>query len=72
MMDAAFQIGRKALLDWLNSTFSLRLTKIEETSNGAVACQIVDAVFPGELAVSCAAACTFFPRIWYLAVACAH
>ena len=35
MMDAAFQIGRKALLDWLNSTFSLHLARIEETANGA-------------------------------------
>lgn len=35
MMDAAFQIGRKQLLDWLNGTFSLHLARIEETANGA-------------------------------------
>jgi hypothetical protein len=32
--DPAFQIGRKAILDFLNNTFQMRLTKIEETSTG--------------------------------------
>ena len=49
MMDPAYFIGRKAIVDWINSTFQMNLGKIEETASGAVACQIVDAIFPGEL-----------------------
>jgi RP/EB family microtubule-associated protein len=40
------------LLDWLNSTLQLRLTKIEETASGAVACQIFDLLFPGTVQMS--------------------
>ena len=46
MMSAAFFIGRKQILDWLNATLLMQLEKIEETANGAVACQLLDAIFP--------------------------
>ena len=47
MMDPAYFVGRKAILGWLNDTFQMSLTKIEETASGAVACQILDMIYPG-------------------------
>lgn len=35
MMDPAFFVGRKAILDWLNETFHYNLNKVEETASGA-------------------------------------
>lgn len=73
MMDPAYFVGRKAILHWLNDTFQMNLSKIEETASGAlilclagtrqrvvqlrstagaVACAILDAVFPGEVPMS--------------------
>ena len=48
-MDSAFFVGRRAILDWLNSSFAMNVSKIEETASGAVACQILDAIYPGEV-----------------------
>ena len=49
MMDPAFFVGRKAILDWLNTTFQMNLQKIEESASGAVACQLLDAIYPGDV-----------------------
>ncbi len=49
MMDAAYFTSRKDILDWLNATLELNLTKIEQTASGAVACQIIEYVFPGSI-----------------------
>lgn len=49
MMDDAYFVGRKPILDWLNDLLALKLTKIEETASGAVACQVLDALFPGQV-----------------------
>ena len=51
MMDPAFFVGRRAILDWLNATFKMALSKIEETASGAVACQLLDAIYPGEVSM---------------------
>jgi microtubule-associated protein, RP/EB family len=45
MMEGAFFVGRKAILDWLNSLLKLNLQKIEQTCSGAVACQLCDALY---------------------------
>jgi microtubule-associated protein, RP/EB family len=45
IMDPAFFVGKKKLLEFLNGTFACQLTSIEDTHNGALACQIVDAVY---------------------------
>eukprot|EP00511_Aplanochytrium_stocchinoi_P007289 CAMPEP_0204826610 /NCGR_PEP_ID=MMETSP1346-20131115/4261_1 /ASSEMBLY_ACC=CAM_ASM_000771 /TAXON_ID=215587 /ORGANISM="Aplanochytrium stocchinoi, Strain GSBS06" /LENGTH=351 /DNA_ID=CAMNT_0051954705 /DNA_START=88 /DNA_END=1143 /DNA_ORIENTATION=+ len=52
MMDSTYFVGRKPILDWLNDFLQLNLTKIEDTANGAVACQVMDALFPRHIAMS--------------------
>ena len=52
MMDAAYFVGRRELLDWINTTLELNVGKVEETCNGAVACQLLDCVLPGTVAMS--------------------
>lgn len=42
-------IGRSELLEWINNTFQTRYNKIEETCDGAIACQIIDCLYPGIL-----------------------
>jgi RP/EB family microtubule-associated protein len=49
MMDPAFFVSRTELLSWVNSFFSLSLTKVEQAASGALYCQIVDACYPGTL-----------------------
>jgi hypothetical protein len=41
-----------AYVDFINGLLDLNLGKIEETASGAVACQIVDLMFPGTIAMS--------------------
>lgn len=48
-MDGAFFVSRVELLSWANSTFRLNLSKVEQCSNGAVYCQIIDACHPGSV-----------------------
>ena len=48
MMEGAFFVGRKAILDWLNELLKTNLTKIEETCSGAIACQLCDALYGPE------------------------
>jgi len=52
MMDQAYFVGRKEIVAWLNTTFKMSLQTIEETASGAVACQVLDAIFPGDVAMS--------------------
>ena len=52
MMDKAYFMGKGKILAWLNETFVLSLNAIEETCSGAVACQVFDSIFPGELPMS--------------------
>jgi len=44
-----FFVSRSELLSWANSLFALNLTKVEQCSNGAVYCQIIDACHPGSV-----------------------
>lgn len=52
MMDPAYFVGRKEILDWLNGYLGINLSKVEETCSGAVACQLLDSLFPGKVPMS--------------------
>ena len=47
IMDPAFFVGKNVLLAWLNDFFQAGYTKVEQMSTGAMACQILDAIYPG-------------------------
>lgn len=51
IMDGAFFVGRKEILDWINRTLCLNLSKIEETAFGGVAIQLVDIMYPGQVPI---------------------
>jgi len=45
----AFAVSKAVLLEWLNSVFGLSYAKVEECASGAVYCQILDAIYPGQV-----------------------
>jgi RP/EB family microtubule-associated protein len=47
IMEGAFFVPRTEIIAWINDLLKLSITKIEETASGAVACQIMDAMYPG-------------------------
>lgn len=44
--------SRTEILSWINSLLQLDLKKIEDTASGAVACQILDCLYPDSLPLS--------------------
>ena len=49
MMDGAYFTGRKEIIDFINSLLQMNISKIEQTATGAVACQLMDYIFPGSI-----------------------
>lgn len=49
MMDGTYFVGRKEILDWLNGVCETSLSKVEQTCNGAIACMLLDAIYPGKV-----------------------
>jgi RP/EB family microtubule-associated protein len=39
-MDAAYFVGKKEILTWINDLLSLNIARIEDTASGAVAAQV--------------------------------
>ncbi|RLN94243.1 hypothetical protein BBJ28_00007773, partial [Nothophytophthora sp. Chile5] len=52
LMDGTYFVGRKEILDWVNGLCGTSLAKVEQTCTGAVACQILDAMYPGKVPMS--------------------
>lgn len=52
MMDGTYFVGRKEILDWVNGICCTSLTKVEQTCTGAIACMILDAMYPGKVPMS--------------------
>ena len=51
MMEGAFFVPKSDLIGWVNSTLSLEITKIEQLGTGAAYCNLIDAMFPGKVAM---------------------
>ena len=51
-MDGAYFTSRNEILTFLNTLLDLNLTKIEQTASGAVACQLMEYVFPNSIVMS--------------------
>lgn len=47
MMSGCYFVGREVLLDWINTLLCVNYTKVEDTSNGAAFCQVIDCLHPG-------------------------
>lgn len=45
----AYFVGRKEIIEWINQTCELSLSKIEETASGAVSCLLLDIMYPGQV-----------------------
>eukprot|EP00954_Amorphochlora_amoebiformis_P010886 850599-Amorphochlora_amoeboformis.AAC.1 len=52
MMGEAYFVGKRQLLRWINSFLCLNYTKVEQVASGVAYCQILDALFPGKVALS--------------------
>lgn len=52
MMDGTYFVGRKEILDWVNGICATSLSKVEQTCTGAIACMILDSMYPGKVPMS--------------------
>lgn len=51
-MEGAYFVPRGELLDWLNELLELDYTKVEQTCNAAAITQLMDILYPGQVAMS--------------------
>lgn len=51
MMSEAYFVGKNQLLAWINEFLALGIKRVEELANGAVYCQLLDALYPGKVAM---------------------
>ena len=49
IMDGAFFVSKGELIDWVNTSLDISITKVEQCASGAIYCQIIDALFPGRV-----------------------
>merc|ERR1719456_489191 len=49
MMEGAFFVPRTELIQWVNRTLELNLTKVEQCASGCIYAQIVDSCYPGKV-----------------------
>jgi RP/EB family microtubule-associated protein len=49
MMSGCYFVGRAELLEWVNTLLGINYNKVEDVSNGAAFCQVIDAIHPGTI-----------------------
>lgn len=49
LMEGAFFVGRKEIVDWINATLDINISKVEDTASGAISCQLLDMIYPGQV-----------------------
>jgi len=52
IMEGAFFVSRGELIQWINDTYNLNITRIEQLGSGSVYCQILDSISPGKVNMS--------------------
>jgi len=48
----AFAVSRTVLLNWINEFYEMNYTKVEQCATGAIFCQILDSIYPKNVAMS--------------------
>lgn len=49
IMEGAFFVGRKEIVDWINQTLHLNIAKVEDTASEAIASKLLDIIYPGQV-----------------------
>jgi RP/EB family microtubule-associated protein len=52
MMNEAYFVGKNILIDWVNNFLEIHIDKVEECANGAIYCNLFDALHPGTIPMS--------------------
>eukprot|EP01083_Nonionella_stella_P174638 605936_1 len=52
MMNQAYFVGKNILLDWINNFLEINIDKVEQCANGAIYCNLFDAIHPGTIPMS--------------------
>ena len=52
LMNGAYFVSKREILDWVNNTLSLNIVKIEQLGTGAIYCQLIDAYIPDVIPMS--------------------
>jgi len=52
MMNEAYFVGKKVLIDWVNNFLEINVEKVEQMANGAIYCNLWDAIHPGTIPMS--------------------
>eukprot|EP00486_Rosalina_sp_Unknown_P001499 CAMPEP_0201575232 /NCGR_PEP_ID=MMETSP0190_2-20130828/20294_1 /ASSEMBLY_ACC=CAM_ASM_000263 /TAXON_ID=37353 /ORGANISM="Rosalina sp." /LENGTH=312 /DNA_ID=CAMNT_0048004587 /DNA_START=104 /DNA_END=1045 /DNA_ORIENTATION=- len=52
MMNQAYFVGKNTLIDWINNFLEINIDKVECCANGAIYCNLWDALHPGSIPMS--------------------
>ena len=52
MMNQAYFVGKNILIDWVNNFLEINIDKVEQMANGAIYCNLWDALHPGSIPMS--------------------
>jgi len=52
MMNEAYFVGKKVLIDWINNFLEVNIEKVEQMATGACYCNLWDAIHPGTMPMS--------------------